>query len=351
MFRLMDRFFSLLLILDLAIFLILEIIDTEIQWAASKRAWGGLPSGAGEGNRQMLKAESSQPISRRDREARFLDRVGKLSLPSGREKKKLRQIALTGEPEIQMLALEILSRFPEQNFFVTNWLAEQDRKIVELVNAQIKATEVPPPPQLKALLEELTKSAGAKVCSQPSEGAGAGDGSSLKLGDPSAGSVEDLIPEFAEPSELFMALQNLYTCPEDTDPARAAALIRVGLLAENPFLRGAAVVALPNFPQPNCSELMKEMLNDPAENVRACVVSALCKLIPDQAVGELIRVLQEENSDEVLEAVLTNLPKLPAQKAMEILDAGLSRLPDSILPVARRLRKSLENSATASPPG
>lgn len=367
MCRKMDRIFALVLVIDLAVLLAWELLrETD----RGRSAAGGSQTPPETRVRSAWGPPSTPSPTRipREREAEFLDRIGGLTYLTPAEKGKVREIASHGDPELEMLALEILTRHPDQHQFVLTWLQQQDRKILELVRSHLGPDAQQVPAQLERLLSDLTStplysspapSEGIEAPSAflvPQEGPGppgtqAGPGSSPPAapalpeppepGKPEPDSDEEVIPEFAQPHDLFLALQNLAAATDEHRGERAASLIRSGLEAEDPFLRGAAVMALNRFPQPDGAGMIRGMLADPVDYVRGCAVNALCEMLRERAIPEMNRLLQEESSDEVLEVILINLARIPHLDTLAVLDQNLDRLPETLVPTARRLRKVL----------
>ncbi|NLI79862.1 MAG: HEAT repeat domain-containing protein [Candidatus Riflebacteria bacterium] len=375
----MDRFWTFLLVLDLAGFLLWDLLaradgppdGVPVRDAAPKARPFPL-AGAGPVE-EPAATERAQAIA-------FLQRIRLLPRLSPREKAKTVEIARGGDPDLQVLAVEILTRFPDQHPVVLAWLEERDRMILDLVRQKLAAGLLETTPALARVLQELAGSPPsspalpAPVATDPvppTEPVGEPGPVPIPLPEPVTtvapsgapaeasalpGPVEqepgppaepagpasmEVIPEFAAPHDLFLAIQHLQELPPDIREDRAATLINAALQQADPSLRGAAVAALSRFPTPGAPALVRNMLLDDSEYVRGCAVDALCELERDQAGPDLHRLLEEEGSLEVLEIVLGNLARLAPDGTIEVLDRQMPQLPEAILPLARRVRQTL----------
>ncbi len=375
----MDRFWTFLLVLDLAGFLLWDLL------ARADGQADGLPVRDADPQARRGGLAGPEPVvppavPERAQTVAFLQRVRLLPRLSPAEKAKVAEIARSGDSDLQVLAVEILTRFPDQHPVVLRWLEERDRMILELVRQKLAAGLLETTPALARALQELAGSVAASPAlpapAAPLLPAAPGAGPGLvpaphpepvspanprvaPLETPAATSTPggggepgpadgalEAIPEFATPHDLFLALQHLQDLPADIREDRAATLIHAGLQKADPFLRGAAVAALSRFPTPGASALIRNMLLDDAEYVRGCAVDALCELERDQAGPDLLRLLEEEGSVDVLEIVLGNLARLAPAATVEVLDRQMPQLPEAILPLARRVRQSLARGRT-----
>jgi hypothetical protein len=352
----MDRLLASLLLLDLVAWLLWELVGWGLDGARGRTEDGEPRSPRLAPTRPAAVlypappraspppgAEAEPALADCDR--RFLARVGRERRLTAAEKGKLVELARHAAPELQWEAVSILVDDPDQHPFIWRWLEEQDRRLLELVRRLMETGEITLSPELVAMLEGLSASPDASPSTFPSQAPVA-----LPPADSTPVGPSEVIPEYAGAHELFLALQHFQDLPADIRTEQATALIQNGLLASDPYVRGAAVAAMGRCSIQDASLHLRRLLGDESSYVRGCAVDALCELEKAGALSALEQVLQDEDTLEVLEIVLVNLSQMNVPEALQTLDRHLDHLPEPILPMARRVRQSLARKVAPSRP-
>ncbi|MFZ2960780.1 MAG: HEAT repeat domain-containing protein [Candidatus Ozemobacteraceae bacterium] len=150
--------------------------------------------------------------------------------------------------------------------------------------------------------------------------------------------LSDRLDKFEDPNMQYFGIQILLNEVKKRPNPHLPDVLRRAVKAENPFVRGAALLGLGQCGDAESLDCITKNLSDPSEYVRVCAVTALYECIGKACFDRLAAMLPTEQSEDVLFTILMCLRRTPDSAFMNLLERNIPLLPDEIAAIARQMQ-------------
>ncbi|MBF0499122.1 MAG: HEAT repeat domain-containing protein [Candidatus Riflebacteria bacterium] len=151
--------------------------------------------------------------------------------------------------------------------------------------------------------------------------------------------LSERLDELQDPDMQYFGIQILLNeLKKRPNSSLPRVLIKIGN-AENPYVRGAALIGLGSCGGEEGLEATIRGLSDPSEYVRVCAVTTFYERLGKGACDRLAAMLSTEQSEDVLFTILMCFRRNPDHKFLRLLERQIPLLPEEIAVFARQIHE------------